>query len=87
MTHFLKRSNDRAKEAKDLLEQLRAYRGSDMYQTLIKLLGAVEDCYREELLTAPADRIAKMQGGAGQCRILYELLHQEGTPRGTITVA
>jgi len=46
------------------------YQGSGLFVEVIGLLDAIEDCYKEELLTVPAESLRYKQGAAAQVRLL-----------------
>ena len=50
------------------------YKGSGLFIEVIGLLDAIEDCYKEELLTVPAESLRYKQGAAAQVRILRNIL-------------
>jgi hypothetical protein len=61
----------------ELIETLataRAYKSSDAYAAIVKLLDAIDEVHRESLLTASIDGVARIQGAAAQVRQLRNAL-------------
>ena len=63
----------RAALAEQMLDVL-AYRGTDMFAQFVLLLGCIDECYREEMLTVTPDRLLYKQGAAAQVRALRNQL-------------
>ncbi len=53
---------------------VRAYYGHPLYAEFVKLLGAVELCFQEELMTVAPERLLFKQGAANQVRVLRDAL-------------
>ena len=65
---------NRKASAVENLKALQQFRGSEVYGLLVKLLTDIDEIYREEMLTIPAEKLAFKQGGAKQTRALLDAL-------------
>lgn len=70
-------------KATQALSELLDYRGSAAYGAVIHLLDALDDCYREEMLTVKPDWLLHKQGAAAQVRLIRDAM--VFTPQGKIT--
>lgn len=57
------------------VETVRAYRTSDLYMHFIKLLDAMDEQHRDNLITVGAEGFQRMQGAASQvCKLRNALV-------------
>ena len=59
-----------AARVSEALATVAAYRGTDLYRHFVSLLEAVEDGYRDDLLTIEKKQLRFKQGAAAQLRAL-----------------
>lgn len=64
----------RQKRAADLLIQAQAYRGTELYRAFVDLLGAIDDCYGDDLRAVSPDGLLFKQGASKQCAVLRDAL-------------
>ena len=68
----------RAKLAQKVADVL-AYKGSALFIEVVALLDAIDECYREEMLTVTPESLRYKQGAAAQARVLRNLLVDANT--------
>lgn len=64
----------RLKRASDRLADVQAYRGTELYKAFVDLLGAIDECYGDDLRAVTPDGLRFKQGGSRQCALLREAL-------------
>jgi len=60
--------------AAEAMADVLAFRGSSAFSGVVRLLDALEDCYREEMLTVKPENLLHKQGAAAQVRLLRNAL-------------
>ncbi|MBB5610538.1 MULTISPECIES: hypothetical protein [unclassified Janthinobacterium] len=71
--------------AVDALVTVRAYRGTDLYMAMIKLLDSIAALHLETLASAPVDVVPRTQGALSQVRKLRQAMvstNQHDSPIG-----
>jgi molecular chaperone GrpE (heat shock protein) len=65
--------------------ELREFASSGAARAMVELLDALDRAYREDLLTVPPERLARLQGAAAQVRALRNVLtRDDDTPLPTV---
>lgn len=60
-----------------MLAELRAYRGTEAYLAMQRFLKALQRSYGDDLPLITAETLARKQGAAAQCFLLYKALTDE----------
>ena len=68
----------RRKRVTDRLADVQAYRGTELYKAFVELLGAIDDCYGDDLRSVSTEDLKFKQGGSKQCVLLREALISGG---------
>ena len=64
----------RQRRAAERLADVQAYRGTDLYKAFVDLLGAIDECYGDDLRSVAPDGLRYKQGAAKQCGLLRDAL-------------
>lgn len=64
----------------DKLDEVKAYRGHELYAHFVHLLGLIDEAYDGDFRSVSPETLKLKQGGSLQCRLLREELISQEAP-------